>query len=569
MLEVADFNYQSIIELKKQILDISISPDSILYPEILVSVQLTDWDDEQESVIADWYNSEDLNHATLSYLFALDSKFDKVAEINKQREFLENWKRDKGTDKFDQLPLSAKLDIINFPLSNYHYNIYGGPGKTTFANNSYHLNQLRFELLDALRDACSELVASHNNKLLFRILNSKEENEYHDLKMELIGLQKAVEENKSLVEIKAGISEQLDKISLVTDDTSNLVDLIFSMPDVSDLLKKISLIYGQNPVKIERNGTGRNNLLFISLVLSYIEDVTKAQSAYFRVVGLEEPESHLHPNLQDHLANNIETLIKKNGTTGFRKDIQLLITSHSTHITTKLDFENTVVLFKKDGEILSHYILDGFGEDALSKRQVRYLNKYLDAVNTNLFYSSKIILVEGISEKLLVPQFFEMKFTHSVERSGCLVVNVNGLAFSYFLEIIKNGYFQKCLVLTDQDTDTKSENRAANLASAYAGTAQIKVGISTQSTFEKDIIEANKSGAGRDILLYVIKTVRPKSGSAYVTNLGESDIGVDKYFELIEDFKSEFAYILLLHLKENHSGFQIPSYISDGLNFFG
>lgn len=157
---------------------------------------------------------------------------------------------------------------------------------------------------------CTELVASHSNKLLFRILNSKEEKEYQDLKGQLVGLQQAINENKALQEIKQGISVQLDKISLATDDSTNIVDLIFTLPDVSDLLKKISLIYGDNPIKIERNGTGRNNLLFISLVLSYIEDVTRAQSSYFRVVGLEEPESHLHPNLQDHLAHNIESLIK-------------------------------------------------------------------------------------------------------------------------------------------------------------------------------------------------------------------------------------------------------------------
>jgi putative ATP-dependent endonuclease of OLD family len=227
-----------------------------------------------------------------------------------------------------------------------------------------------------------------------------------------------------------------------------------------------------------------------------------------------------------------------------------------------------VTLFKKDGQVHSHYILDGFSQDALGKRQIRYLNKYLDAVNANLFYSSKIILVEGISEKLLVPRFFEIKFGHSVERSGCAVVNVSGLAFSYFLEIVKNGYFRKCLVLTDKDTDTKSEDRAENLATKYAGTAEIKVAVSVGSTFEKDLIEANKSGTGRDILLKVIKTVRRNSGSAYVTGLGNNDIGVDDYFSLIVDFKSEFAYSLLLDLTSDHTGFNIPKYISDGLDFF-
>ena len=565
VLEVADFNNEVILAFKKQVLDTAVPIEKIIFPEISVEVVLTDWNEDQEAVIADWFSDEDFKEATLKYSFAPSARFDQLTELKIQRAFIAKFIEENGQEHFDNLDENIRLDLINFPISKYHYTIYGGP--TDMMANGYQLSLLKFELLDALRDACSELVSNHSSKLLFRILNSKEENDYQDLKAQLTGLQDAINKNKSLQEIKAGISTQLDKISLKTDETSNLVDLIFSMPDVSDLLKKISLSYGDNPVKIERNGTGRNNLLFISLVLSFIEDVSRAQTAYFRVVGIEEPESHLHPNLQDHLAHNIETLIKKEGEHELRKDIQLLITSHSTHITTKVDFANTVVLYKQGKDICSHYILEGFGEDALGKKQVRYLNKYLDAVNTNIFYSNKIILVEGISEKLLLPFFFEKITGHSTEKSSCCIVNVNGLAFSYFLEIIKNGYFQKCLVLTDSDAETETRERATNLAETYKGHAEIKVGITRQSTFEKDLLEANKTGNGRAILLSVLKKVRPVSGKDYVNQLGTIDIEIEAYFDLIEKYKSEFAYNLRLTLEENSEGFEIPDYIKEGINF--
>ena len=565
VLEVADFNNDVIAEFKKQVLDISIPIDKIQFPEITIEIVLTDWDLDQESVIADWYSNEELTEATLKYSFAPSARFDQLAELKIQREFIAKFITDNGQQKFDDLPESIKLDLVNFPISKYHYNIFGGPTETLATG--YHLSQLKFELLDALRDACSELVANHSSKLLFRILNSKEENDYQDLKAQLVGLQEAINNNKALQDIKSGISTQLDKISLKTDETSNLVDLIFSMPDISDLLKKISLIYGANPVKIERNGTGRNNLLFISLVLSYIEDVTRAQTAYFRVVGIEEPESHLHPNLQDHLAHNIESLIKKEGEKDFRKDIQLLITSHSTHITTKVDFSNTVVLYKKNDAIVSHYILDGFDDTALGKKQVRYLNKYLDAVNTNIFYSNKIILVEGISEKLLLPVLFKKHTGHSTEKSSCCIVNVNGLAFSYFLEIIKNGYFKKCLVLTDSDAETETRERASNLAEKYKVHAEIKVAITEQTTFEKEIIDANKTGNGRTVLLEVLKQVRPTAGPDFEKQLGTKSLEVESFFALIEKYKSEFAYTLLLALETDSEGFEIPKYIKEGINF--
>jgi len=565
-LEAADFNYDTMVEFKRSILNHEIPPESIKFPEIRIEALLTDWDDQQEAVVCDWFSNSTFSEATLTYVFAPVSNFDQKKEIESQREFLKRYENEITKEAFDKMPESVKLDLINFPISKYHYSIYGGAAGTSA--NLYHLNQLKFELLDALRDACSELVASHSNKLLFRILNAKEENEYQDLKKQLIGLQEAIDKNKALNDIKNGISEQLDRISLKTDETSNLVNLIFSMPDVSDLLKKISLIYGDNPIKIDRNGTGRNNLLFISLVLSYIEDITRAQSAYFRVVGLEEPESHLHPNLQDHLAHSLEKLIKKSDGKEFRKDIQLIVTSHSTHITTKINFDNTVVMFNSDKGILTHYILDGFSTAAAGKKQIKYLNKYLDAVNTNLFYSRKIILVEGISEKLLMPVFFEMATSFSPEKASCCVINVNGLAFSNFLEIIRNGFFQKCLVLTDQDTDTKTKDRAEKLAKEYEDVTHIKVAITTLTTFEKDLIEANKTGQGRNILLKVLKDVRPLSGKAYETNLGTNDLVVSDFFTLIEDHKSSFAYSLMLHLSEDCDGFNVPDYIVEGLKFF-
>lgn len=570
VLEVADFNYKEILRFKNQVLDFSVPIAEIIYPEILIEATLTGWDEDQESVIGDWYSNDNFTEATLTYNFAPGPRFNRLENLQQQRDYITRFINDHSREVYDGLLDSAKLDLINFPISKYFYTIYGGGNSSTSAN-IYHLHQMKFELLDALRDACTELVASHNSRLLFRILNSKEEEKYQDLKGQLVGLQQAINDNATLQEIKNGISVQLDKISLATDETSNLVDLIFSLPDVSDLLKKISLIYGDNPIKIERNGTGRNNLLFISLVLSYVEDVTRGHSSYFRVVGLEEPESHLHPNLQDHLAHNIESLIKIEGKKDFRKDIQLLITSHSTHITTKIDFENTVVLYREGDKIESHYILDGFSENALGKKQIKYLNKYLDAVNTNIFYSRKIILVEGISEKLLIPVFFERILGHSTEKSSCCIINVNGLAFSYFLEIIKNGFFQKCLVLTDRDSDTKTKERADNLAAKYKGTSQIKVGITTDTTFEKDLINSNTKGKGRDLLLRVLRDVRPNSGTAYVKALASKPIDTEVFFALIEKYKSEFAYSLTLNLADSDSdidGFVIPEYIIDGIKFF-
>jgi predicted ATP-dependent endonuclease of OLD family len=565
-LEISFFNYDCITKYKRDILNNEKPIEDIEFPTIEISATLVDWDADQESVIGDWYINEELTEAKLTYIYSPVSSFDKLEELQNQRDFINAFKTELNPEKLAELTEKELLELINFPISKYYYSIIGGNQNETQAN-IYHLNQLKFELLDALRDAKTELSASHRGNLLFRVLNAKEENEYQDLKKQLIGLQTSIKENEAIQSIVTGISTQLDKISLSTEYSNNEIDLIFSLPNVEDILKKLSLIYGENPLKIEHNGTGRNNLLFMSLILSYIEDPNSAQSNYFRVVGIEEPESHLHANLQNHLASNIESLIKVENSTEYRKDIQLLLTSHSNHITTKIDFENTVVLYQKNGVLSTHYVLQGFTASVEDAKRVKYLRKYLDSENINLFYSRKIVLVEGISEKLLFPIFFEMDQSKTMDKSSACIVNVNGLAFKNFLDLIKNGFHTKCLVLTDSDKDTKAENRAENLAETYSTIDEISVRISSESTFEKDIILFNSSGLGKIILIKTLESVRPNAGKAYAVELGKNDIDIESYFSLIENFKSNFALQLSIELQENNTGFTIPDYIKEGITF--
>ncbi|MDB2463148.1 ATP-dependent endonuclease, partial [Algibacter sp.] len=125
----------------------------------------------------------------------------------------------------------------------------------------------------------------------------------------------------------------------------------------------------------------------------------------------------------------------------------------------------------------------------------------------------------------------------------------------------------KCLVLTDSDIGTQSEDRALELKNKYDGVDEIDVQISELSTFEKDLIDCNKTEEGKKILCEIIKIVRPNAGKKYVEELGTNDIDIEGYFSLIENYKSEFALQLSLLLADEHSGFNIPKYIDNGINF--
>ena len=190
-----------------------------------------------------------------------------------------------------------------------------------------------------------------------------------------------------------------------------------------------------------------------------------------------------------------------------------------------------------------------------------------------MFFSRKLILVEGIVEQLLIPKFFEKVTGRTLEKENCTVVNVNGVAFEHFLKVIKNGFFVKCVVFTDSDITKKTKNRAPALKRAYSGVSSfIDVQITSKETFEKDLIESNKSGIGKNTLLDILEKTKKKLSNrkkvaTFRTSLGTNDIDVNSFFLEIENYKSEFAFNLLDKMSEDLDSVNVPSYIQTGLNF--
>jgi len=555
-LELDDFNYNIIQEFKKNIANTSIPKENILFPEVKIDVELIDFDEDQEATIADWFVDEDLKKAQLTYLFSCKSTFNKLDWIENVRLRL-NDEKQKEEETFEQF-IERKSKYIDFPIQKYDFLIFGGNDQTKRAD-FHHLRMLKMEILDALRDSKKELTASKDYRLLYKILNNRGDACYSEIKKSLENLSELIRSNNELKLVKTEIKKYLDKISLNQSDIENIIELELSPLEHTELMKKISLRYGVNPITIERNGLGRNNLLYISLFLSHATKSNPDDETFFRIFGIEEPEAHLHPHLQINLAKNIQDIVDSN-------KVQIILTSHSSHLINKIKLENTSVIFREEGICKSHYLLDGFDLDiAENKKSVKYLQKYLDSTNSQMFFARKIILVEGISEQLLIPRFYEILKNKIIEKIGANIINVNGVAFKNFLNIIKNGYFIKAVVFTDNDAGTQTENRASNLQSNFES-ASIKIKISNQTTFEKDIIKANKSGTGKTKLIDALKLTRPLKGQKIETEIGKNDIDTNAFFEIIENYKSEFA-LNLLDVLDDPQGFIIPDYISEGLTF--
>ena len=443
-LELDDVNYNAAQKFRIDVANEKLPLSEVKFPEVKIEVVMKEFDWDQQAVVGDWFINKELTEAKITYLFRLREGWQKKDEWLAEQ-------RDNASKNKDYR--------VEFPIKYYEYIIYGGNDQSNRAD-FYFLKMLKMELLDALRDAKRELMASGDYRLLYRVLNNRDENKFSNIKKYLQGLKVLLDKHDELTRVKNDIKTYLKKISLEESDLDNNVNFNFSSPEASEMLKKISMEYGEDPISVERNGLGRNNLLYMSLILSHLVDPKSGSShVYFRVVGIEEPEAHLHPHLQEHLAKNIASEV--------RTDLQLILTSHSPYIATKLGFDTIYVLYKdQKSKAQKHNLLSGLKD---TDDTVRYLRKFLDATNSKMFFAKKIILVEGISEQILIPALFRMSRDKTLEQCGCNIISVNGVSFRHFLEVIRNGYFIKCLVLTDKDSDGKREGsgRASKLKEEY------------------------------------------------------------------------------------------------------
>lgn len=198
------------------------------------------------------------------------------------------------------------------------------------------------------------------------------------------------------------------------------------------------------------NGLGYSKLAFTVLqVIGFLEAQRRmVPRPAVSLLFIEEPEAHLHPQMQEAFIRGIRDLLAGQDAT----NVQVVITTHSSHIVASGDFE-AVRYFDCTGPRLAVKDLAEFRhtqEPAPAEETLRFLAKYMVLHRCDMFFADSVILIEGTTERLLMPAMIR-NCAERLRREYVSVVEV-GDAYAHRFRELLDFLGVRTLVITDLDS---------------------------------------------------------------------------------------------------------------------
>jgi len=294
-------------------------------------------------------------------------------------------------------------------------------------------NYLSATYLRPLRDAEGELTASRGSRLSQVLHSSKKLKEATNV---VVLLNALVEANKAILEneaIKYSVNEiraQLNQLNFESNPYAPTIE-IMGGTDISKLtepekkqmcrgiLEKLQLLIDQDD---RHQGLGYSNLLFMATELLLLEQ----EQDDFPLLLVEEPEAHLHPQLQMKFLRAIREDFGRTG----KPALQSILTTHSPNLASKAPLESIIVMARGTPFPLKT------GQTELAPGDYTFLDKFLDVTKSNLFFAKGVLIVEGDGENILLPTIAEI-LGKPLENYGVSVVNVGSTAYARYARIFR------------------------------------------------------------------------------------------------------------------------------------
>ncbi|MBS7164201.1 MAG: ATP-dependent endonuclease [Veillonella sp.] len=364
------------------------------------------------------------------------------------------------------------------------------------------------------------------------------------------------------------------------------------------------------------NGLGYLNLIGILFEIETKIQELFEQPADINLLYIEEPEAHTHPQLQYVFIRNIKSHIATHRNKFLReknKQLQILITSHSSHIVSECNFDDIIYLKREGNEVIAksfNSLKDKYGGD--EQQGFKFVKQYLTINRSELFFADKAICIEGDTERILMPMMMhkiDNKETSSGDTVPLLSQNISVIeagAHSHVFVPLFDFLGIKVLIITDIDAANKNDDgkyvKSHPKDAKYTSNASIKIffkyaGLDTSENQFRELVEKRSEDKIQDNIRIAYQVPETDGGyqassfeDAFIAlnkefilknkeglyeygalkNFNESDISSDYYIFALNKVakKSAFASSLLYFDDENgqeNEKWNVPQYIEEGL----
>lgn len=219
------------------------------------------------------------------------------------------------------------------------------------------------------------------------------------------------------------------------------------------------------------SGLGTRNLIYILLHLLSFHKSFRSNPTLpgVHVVFIEEPEAHLHPQMQEVFIKQLDEAVQAFSIDYPEQEwpVQFVITTHSSHIANAAPFDAIRYFLTKsfsDNEV-RHTVIKDFreGTNKIQEPDRAFLHRYMTLTKCDLFFADKAILVEGTTERLLMPRIFQLiddqlDISKKLSQQYISIVEVDGAnakIFSPLLDFLE----LKTLIITDLDSVKMGDKR--------------------------------------------------------------------------------------------------------------